>query len=291
MSTKYVFSLLRFVPDPLNGEFVNVGFIVGSQETEEWHLDQIQNPKRAECLDFNNIFKFVQSDIYDIRKKIDEYTESFEELIPIDERVNEDWLHALSDDLKNVLQVTQPTPILSENIQEAKELIWKNFLVEPEVNKQSSFTKRHCISKINQSYKKFGIPEKNISKRSSFSTKKYNGTFDFAIFNGHALQISQTWSFEIQHPNRISKDVKAWSWVIRDLRESNGKFENEEGRLIEIPHDIEIDFIYQPPSSNLENETAFEEAIKAADECGLNKVSLDNVDQVAESAKKLIGNS
>ena len=33
---RFVYSLVRFVPDPARGEFVNVGAIAGSEESSDW---------------------------------------------------------------------------------------------------------------------------------------------------------------------------------------------------------------------------------------------------------------
>jgi hypothetical protein len=48
---RHIYSVVRFVPDPARGEFVNVGAIVGSEESSEWGLRQIENPVRARAVD------------------------------------------------------------------------------------------------------------------------------------------------------------------------------------------------------------------------------------------------
>ena len=47
MKNKYIYSVLRFVPNPASGEFVNIGAIVGSDENGEWELRTVENAKRA----------------------------------------------------------------------------------------------------------------------------------------------------------------------------------------------------------------------------------------------------
>ena len=47
----YFFSMLRFVPDPARGEFVNIGAIAGDEETQDWELRLISNLKRARSID------------------------------------------------------------------------------------------------------------------------------------------------------------------------------------------------------------------------------------------------
>src|SRR5262245_41510303 len=47
---RYVYSLVRFVPDPFRGELVNVGAIVGSEATGEWDIVQVSNMRRARAI-------------------------------------------------------------------------------------------------------------------------------------------------------------------------------------------------------------------------------------------------
>ncbi len=51
----YWMSVVRFVPDPARGEFVNVGAIAGSDETEEWEVRAVANWRRAKLVDDRNV--------------------------------------------------------------------------------------------------------------------------------------------------------------------------------------------------------------------------------------------
>ena len=48
---KHVYSLIRYVPDPVRGEFINVGAIAGCDESSEWEIRQVANPARARRID------------------------------------------------------------------------------------------------------------------------------------------------------------------------------------------------------------------------------------------------
>jgi hypothetical protein len=43
----FQFSLIRFVPDPARGEFVNISAVAGSDEAGEWELRLVSNLSRA----------------------------------------------------------------------------------------------------------------------------------------------------------------------------------------------------------------------------------------------------
>ena len=48
---RYMYSVIRFVPDPIRGEFVNVGVLAGSDESSEWDLRMVESLKRAGDVD------------------------------------------------------------------------------------------------------------------------------------------------------------------------------------------------------------------------------------------------
>ncbi len=48
--TGFVYSLLRFAPNPATGEFVNLGAVAGSEATGEWGIRHVQNDQRARAL-------------------------------------------------------------------------------------------------------------------------------------------------------------------------------------------------------------------------------------------------
>src|SRR4051794_13508183 len=51
----YTFSLIRFVPDPGRGEFVNIGALAGDEESADWAVRWISNYQRASALDSGDL--------------------------------------------------------------------------------------------------------------------------------------------------------------------------------------------------------------------------------------------
>src|SRR5918994_1994334 len=73
---RYLYSVIRFVPDPIRGEFVNVGILAGSDESSEWELRTVENLRRARSLDEKGLLGLVWSFVDDLGRKADRYAEA-----------------------------------------------------------------------------------------------------------------------------------------------------------------------------------------------------------------------
>src|SRR5215468_11068995 len=97
--TRYFYSLVRCVPSPRTGEFINIAAIAGSEESGEWSIRQIQNESRAKKLcsadDLAVVHGFLASswDVIDLHNS---------EVLLVDEPVGEpltpEWLRRLHHD-------------------------------------------------------------------------------------------------------------------------------------------------------------------------------------------------
>jgi len=151
MKTKYTYSTIRFVTNPASGEFVNIGAIVGSDETGEWELRTVENLKRARQIDDHKVFHKVLSVINDVASRIDEYVDSIEELLPIDYIINEQWLRCFYEDNQNILQLSTPTPMLADGLDHALGMVFDELVVDP-TKRTRGQTKQTAISAIKRAY-------------------------------------------------------------------------------------------------------------------------------------------
>ena len=110
---RFVYSLVRFVPDPARGEFVNVGAIVGSEESSEWDVQQISNPVRARAIDDHKALDGVWSFLDRVGRDIYEYEEATERLLESPVELSEAWLERLFINHRNIVQLSPPTPMVA----------------------------------------------------------------------------------------------------------------------------------------------------------------------------------
>ena len=111
---RYTYSVIRFVPDPVRGEFVNVGVLAGSDESSEWELRTVENLKRARAVDDKGLLGLVWSFVNDIGRKADRYAEAVQTSFfdETDDGLSEEWLHVLPEIESHLrLDITEPATL------------------------------------------------------------------------------------------------------------------------------------------------------------------------------------
>ena len=111
---RYVYSLIRFVPEPTNGEFVVLGAVAGSEEAADWQLRQVSNPVRARSLDRRGTLDLAWAFIDGIGQELDRFEASTAELFEPEVPVSEQWLWDLHRRHRNIVQLSPPIPMLAE---------------------------------------------------------------------------------------------------------------------------------------------------------------------------------
>ncbi len=286
---RYVYSVLRFVPDARRGESVNIGAIVGSEETSEWELRLLENPVRARALDESHVLEKVWVRANELGQRIDAFNLAIEEERLPPEPIDEQWLTRLSERAIHVLQFTPPAPLVAETLDGAAELVAGQLLVDPERRRYPFKKKNVALGAVSRAFREYQI-RKN---RDYFQTVEVQGShhkerFDFAIANGHALQLTQTWSFQVPEKEGLSSSIRAWAWAMRDIRKGGGVLTTvDRSTPLTVDRNVEVAVVYVPPASE-EDERALEEAMSAFDDVEAKAVSMDDAIRVGQSAADLL---
>ena len=121
--TVYEFVTVRFMPNPMTGEHVNVATIVGCSETDEWDLRSVGQFQRARKLDRDAVSAAV-TQVAEWQDAIDAYLEALEsgETIDLDVVPSNEWLATLHRSGRGVVQVSRPLPLIADSIEEASTL-------------------------------------------------------------------------------------------------------------------------------------------------------------------------
>ena len=114
---RYVYTVVKFVPDAERAEFVNVGVIVGSDETGEWAMRRVQDTSRAVSIGGDGAEALV-ADMFEFMDRELEYLREYGA-----EGKNEQYL----DDFavrcyRGYNQIRRPAPMVADSVQEA--LAW-----------------------------------------------------------------------------------------------------------------------------------------------------------------------
>jgi hypothetical protein len=75
---------------------------------------------------------------------------------------------------------------------------WKrNPVVDPAAQQLRFEKKYRALTATNSAYRTNQVPNDAIARRIRVECGPYDSTFDFAIANGHVVQLVQCWSFQL----------------------------------------------------------------------------------------------
>lgn len=111
------YSVIRFVPSPVRGEFVNMGTIVTDMESRtivRW----ASSDYRARLLTKSRTTLDTMSS----------YAKRFEQAVASQQFVSKEWLIEQYEMRNNLIQLSPPAPIAPMPIKEASDLIFEKFV-------------------------------------------------------------------------------------------------------------------------------------------------------------------
>ncbi len=286
---RFLSSLIRFVPDPARGEFVNVGVIVGSDASGEWDI-RMASSRRARRVDEKGVMKAVWLVADDIGRRIDRAMDEEQELVVSGDPPSESWLHQLYEQSNNIVQFSPPTPISADSARDAVEYVFSRLVLDPESAPLPYRRKSTAVSAMRAAYTNLGLRrDVHFMEHYTVQALSQREKFDFVVANGRAVQLAQAWSFQIPNQHDVAELAKAYAFTVRDLRRSGGGLAIEGDRRIEIPPEVDVAAICIPPIEGMATE-GFDEARAAfADaEVRIHVVTVSDVIDVARHAQRAL---
>lgn len=284
---KYTYSSIRFVPDPVKGEFVNLGLIVGSDETGDWRIETIENRGRARKLDESGkLLPSVVAELERIEAQIDSAAELEDESVYDVSRL---WLTDMAKQSRGIIQYSPPKPVLADDVDQAIEILWSRLVVDSEVRRRTAVTRKNLRARFRSALsQRLTATEHHFKEHVTLQASQSRSEIDFALHNGKVKQLTQCWSLQLQDTDRVLKDIKSWAWTIRGLRHSGGTAVSGDERY-EVPSDVNLKVIYAKPSEPSSSEVV-DEAVDAFSDGDVNAEfhEFTELDAVADSAAKTL---
>lgn len=295
---RYLFSAVRVVPNPAAGEFVNIAAIAGSDETGEWAVRILPDERRARQFCGAAAIAAAHDTIARIGYLVDlsawlrdiEYEQGDE---PKDDvaaalKVGEEWLGRLHLENHRAVQFSAPAPVLAASVEDALDLVFPRVTVQP-TRRPSRLTKWRLISSLGQSYLEAGLEPEDLKRNVTLlaqGPRLFTHGIDFAVSNGRVLQLAQTWSFRVASQDALARDVKAWGWTMKELREHGGLVRTRK-RSLEVAPAVEMQTIIAPPAPGQPN-GVYEEALGVFEELGVTVHPHGEEEIVAAAAAELV---
>ena len=285
---RFVYSLIRFVPDPAKGEFVNVGAIVGSELSSEWQIRQVSNPVRARALDDERSLDLVWAFCTRVGVDIDRFEDSLYRLFDSEVELSEDWLENLHTQHRNIVQLSPPSPMVADSADEALDRLFSQMILDPTRHRQSTVTKYVVLAAMRRAYGSCGLHKnRGFVERARLSASDHSIPVDFAVVNGQVLQLVQTWSFQSADQQSLAQQVRSWGWVVHRTRQQGAQLDASGVEGLDVDPDIAIRAVYVPPAPD-GNADAYRGALDVFKETAIEHRPIDQVKDVAEEARRLL---
>jgi hypothetical protein len=196
---------------------------------------------------------------------VDRFNEAAEAGATDGQSVSEEWLDRLWGDCRNLVQLSQPAPVDAESAVAAADLLADQFLLDPEARVLEYRRKSTAQRAVRTALRQIGlVAGEDFVERSKVRGAHHGEEFDFVVGNGQAVQLAQTWSFQLPDQEALAEQIKAWAFTVMDIRSHGGEALLGQRRLA-VPREVDVEAVFVSPLP--EGPTAvFAEAMAALEE-------------------------
>lgn len=255
----YRYWVLRYVPDAVRGEFVNIGVVVGG-EGSDWAIRRLESLSRANRLGgrpevaaewLDSLENAISADRHDFNTLL----RSGEGEAP---QPNSGMMESLRIKHTNAVQISESRPVRAKNAQVAADILY-GVLVYEAPGKRQSNSRNESIRYLRNFYQHAPkIPTKAIQSKVEISWGRQLAKFEFSIGINSVVQLSQVWSFDRVHLKDLDDQIRSWSLGVRMLRDKGGEVINpQRSRPVPIPaaRDAAVRVLYVPPKTSEQEES------------------------------------
>ena len=285
----YQYWLIRYVPDTIRGEFVNVGVLVG-EDGGDWAIRRVRSFRRANRL--GGDAAQAEAWLSEFEQRIADH--HLPPLYSLDGRENESvssgWVRSRQDRLNNSIQISSPRPVEASSASEGVELLFALLVTESTVSPRS-YSRQRLVSDLRGHY----LGDADSRVRQSLRTRpravvgRQQGTFDFAVAESRVNQLTQVWSFDIKDLDRLDQEVRSWNYLVSLIREEGGEVPSDNLLLesLAIEPSVPVRVVYQVPSGNRARDH-FYAAKEGWDRLDILSYPSDQMDAVSNEASLLL---
>jgi hypothetical protein len=285
---RYDYWVIRYVPDPIRGEFVNIGIVAG--RGEDWSFRRVGNLRRAARL--GGSATHTDSFLRRIEESIESRLDAVEARIPAGHSFpfGKGEIEDLRVRMNNLVQLSDARPVLAATAREAAELAFELMIVESESDVQRR-SRTQVVRRLRAAFDLHPELAHHVARSHLASVGSQETGIDFAVRDGIVHQMSQVWAFDVKDTRTLQTQIQAWNYLLGLLRSDGGLLMPRRGRDgVTIPGDVDINAVFTAPVTS-EGEVQFEIAEEGWRRLGVEIVPASDADSVIEEAERLLAAS
>jgi hypothetical protein len=283
---QHLYSLVRCVPNPNTGEYVNLGALVGDPATGQWRLRLLSDPRRASRFAGAAAYGACQRYLAQLTAEIDESWEAL--MHGSADALGRDWLDAICSEHRNVVQFSDPLTVVAENVDAATDKIFEHRIIDPLPEARQRVLTKHTLRAAMRDAYRAEIEQGHVNEAVDLVVgDNVHTVIDFAVANGKVVQVTQAWSFQLAGYEDVSTQVKSWAYAIERLRSRDASKILRPGGVSEIDDQVDVRVIVAEPQSKRQEEI-HAEAIQVFRQVRASIHSWEHADDVAREAAALL---
>lgn|GEM_PF-4832006 len=259
METEYKTWTLRFVPDSVRGEFINIGLIVGCNSAD-WAIRTVESFSRANRIGGDaqllnpllNTLKAFVSTANCATAGARTGTLAFWDNQGC---ISEGYLDDLRRRFNNALQISEAYPAYGSSAEEILELLYPHFVSESireTTHRARTQMRRSFREALNNIWQDDEIP---LFTDPTIVSGGERHEFDFALHAPSSVeQMTQVISLNRKDIHAVRRDIRAWNYGVTRLRERGAELELPSHGSLRVPSDVDVAVIHDEPKSDAQYE-------------------------------------
>ncbi|MFI6830859.1 DUF3037 domain-containing protein [Kribbella sp. NPDC050241] len=281
---RYDYWVIRYVPDPIRGEFVNIGVITGRDD--DWAFRRVGNLRRAARLGGSP--SLTDSFLKRIEDAISARLDSVAALMPAGAALfNRGDVEDLRVRMNNIVQLSDARPVLADSAAQAADMAFELMIVDSDTEVRHR-TRTLVVHRLRDAFDLRPELLRHVARFQTATVGAQETTIDFAVKSRSVQQLSQVWAFDLKDTRNLQIQIQAWNYLVGLLRADGGRLVPRSGEgWVEIPAAVEINAVFTPPDSSA-GEEQLEIAMDGWERLGVQIVSAADSDAIVEGADRLL---
>lgn len=283
---RYDFWVIRYVPDPIRDERVNVGVIAGTGD--DWAVRRVHNARRAARL--GGSATASETFFADVQRRIETELEPIALLgqpdqDPMSLTLVDDWRIRMN----NLIQISDARPVLADSAAEAADMAFDLMVVDDhhEVKHRS---RTQVLRRLKGAFAEDAVLVEHLRSGAAARVGEQSTKIDLAVADQEVVQLSHAWAFDLMDLEQLETNIHAWNYMMGLLRADGGLLtprRRDTSWNLRIAADVPIRVVYREPKT-LDGETKLRNAIDGWRHLGVHALEEREAGRVVDEARELI---